>query len=51
MKDDKQPAKDDHDTEDAVVAADDTGMLAGERAITLGEIAEAEAESNQKPKR
>jgi len=54
MKDDKRaPDADDEDVldrfDDAVVAADDTGMLAGERAITLAEI--AEAESNDRPKR
>jgi hypothetical protein len=54
MKDDKtSPAADDEDIsdkhDDAVLAADDTGMLSGERMITMAEI--AEAESNDSPKR
>jgi hypothetical protein len=54
MKDDKtSPAADDEDIndkyDDGVLAADDTGMLSGERAITLAEI--AEAQSNDAPKR
>ncbi len=32
----------DDDLDDAVIAADDTGMLAGERLITVAEIEEAE---------
>ena len=49
MKDDKPDPKDDDDEgildkyDDAVIAADDTGMLAGEKMITLAEIAEAES--------
>jgi hypothetical protein len=54
MKDDKPtPDSDDEDIhgkyDDGVLAADDTGMLSGERAITLAEI--AEAQSNEPPKR
>ena len=54
MKDDKStPESGDEDIhdkyDDGVLAADDTGMLSGERAITLAEI--AEAQSNDAPKR
>ena len=45
--DDDDDILDTHD--DAVLAADDTGMLAGEKLITMAEI--AEAESNDTPKR
>ncbi len=54
MKDDKPAPDAKHEDlfdrfDEGVVAADDTGMLAGEQAITQAEIAEAEAED--KPKR
>jgi hypothetical protein len=54
MKDEKPARKDDDDEDildkhdDAVIAADDTGMLAGERMITLAEIAEAESNDSSK---
>lgn len=56
MKDDKPTIKDDADEDifdkhdDAVLAADDTGMLAGEKLITMAEIAEAES-NDDAPKR
>jgi hypothetical protein len=55
MKDDKSGPDSDDDKDildkydDAVIAADDTGMLAAEKMITLAEIAEAQA--NDSPKR
>ncbi len=54
MKDEKPDPKSDDDEDlhdkydDGVLAADDTGMLSGERTITLAEI--AEAQSNQPPR-
>jgi hypothetical protein len=47
MKDDSTPATShDDDLGDAIIAADDTGMISGERLITIAEIEEAESESN-----
>ena len=44
MKDDSIPsASQDEDLDQAVIAADDTGMISGERLITVAEIEEAEA--------
>ncbi|HZO92244.1 MAG TPA: hypothetical protein VFB22_00620 [Candidatus Baltobacteraceae bacterium] len=40
-------ADDDGELDDAVIAADDTGMLAGERLITVAEIEEAEETSRE----
>jgi len=54
MKDDKSTPKGDGDEDifdkydDAVIAADDTGMLSGERAITVAEIAEAETNDDKR---
>ena len=54
MTDDKATPKDDKDEDildkydDGVMAADDTGMLSGERAITLAEIAEAESNPDKR---
>ena len=54
MKDAAPTPKGDADTDlsdkydDAVLAADDTGMLSGERAITLAEIAEAESNDDKR---
>jgi hypothetical protein len=54
MTDDKATPKgdDDEDTldkyDDAVIAADDTGMLSGERTITMAEIAEAESNPDKR---
>ena len=55
MKDEKPAPKDDDQDvldryDDAVIAADDTGMLAGEKLITMAEIAEAES-NDDAPKR
>ncbi len=49
MQDDATKASrsdDDEDLDDAILAADDTGMLAGERMITIAEIEEAEGKSS-----
>jgi len=54
MTDDKSTPKDDATEDifdkydDGVIAADDTGMLSGERAITLAEIAEAESNDDKR---
>jgi hypothetical protein len=41
MKDDRTTSKpDDDDLDDGVIAADDTGMISGERLITQAEIEE-----------
>ncbi len=47
MQDDSTKAadSDDEHLDDAIIAADDTGMLAGERMITVAEIEEAEEKS------